>query len=189
MAERPMVRCDDCEGTGAEEHDCWLCKGSRFVTVEKAMAEGFSESDLDDVDDGEAHCPSCHGETCEACEGSGEVDAELPAQEEDRVLICAMQGGHRIPPLFFPNSHGGVWRDDDRLLSPSAAARLSERRHLFHLRVLAFGDSISLLGDGHAEAKLAWRRHRERWKLWIAGERQRRADRKAALAAREAANG
>ena len=174
-SKRPTVRCDDCEGTGAQHPDCWLCEGELYVPAAKARAEGYGQADLTFADENDVHCPSCDGDSCACCEGMGSVDAELPAQQEDRALICAMTRDNRIPPLFYFDHLGRVGRDDDALLSPSAASRLSARGQFYHLQVLAFGDEISLQGDGHTEAKAAWRRHRERWKRWIADERERRA--------------
>jgi hypothetical protein len=150
------VLCGDCRGTGAEQYDCWLCKGRRDIRATLAYRHGFRKADLEDLeDDGYCDCPACGGHSCYWCGGDGEVAADIPEQQETRVLIFGLT--QSIPPMRVREwwNGGRVRMDDDALLSRAAAASCREKGWT-HWFCSVFGDEIYLTDAGKAEAE---RRH------------------------------
>lgn len=149
----PRVACPDCYGSGAYCPDCWLCKGARFVKVRKALANGYSREDLENVENGECLCPTwdCRGDHCTFCEGTGEREPADIEREVTRVLICALTG--RIPGSPYRTHYGRVLWNDGDLLSLAAGRFCEERRWVRIWRELVFGDDLILTGAGRVEAE------------------------------------
>lgn len=154
--------CPECNGTGAYDPDCWLCEGERIVKVEKALAEGYAESDLDDAYDGECCCPAddCRGDSCALCGGDGTITPEQREDEITRVLIYGLT--KTIPPRITRNHYGRPCESDD-LLALFAGRECRERRWIdWYCSIL--GDEVSLTPAGKAEAESrawAWARRRD----------------------------
>ena len=173
-----LVRCTDCDGSGASEPGCELCQGERHVAVADAEAAGYDRADgLVSEAYGDAlstmTCPECGGCLCGRCDGSGEIEADALAQESDRVLVCALAGGRRIPTVFYRGRGGQMQRDDETLLCYAAGGTLHQGG-LIRLISTPFTDHVTLTPSGQAAAKAAWRRHRQRQRAWIAQERAAR---------------
>lgn len=146
--------CFECNGTGASQPDCWLCKGEMFISVRKAKRNGYAVEDLEDIYRGSCRCPTyeCSGNTCDWCEGDGRVDPGLFEREVTRVLICAATG--RIPDIPVP--YYGGWSKSDYLLLSSVAGRHCRERHWIHWSTSILGDDLSLTDAGTVEFE---RRH------------------------------
>lgn len=170
-----LVRCTDCDGSGASEPGCELCRGERHVAVADAEAAGYDRADgLVSEAYGDAPstmtCPECGGCLCGRCDGSGEIEADALAQESDRVLVCALAGGRRIPAVLYRDRGGRMQRDDGALLCEDSGGSL-HRNGLIRWTATPFTDRLNLTPTGQAAAKAAWRRHRQRQRAWIAQER------------------
>ena len=147
--------CPECNGTGAYKPDCWLCAGEMIIKVEKAVAEGWSESDLEDAYDGECRCPAddCNGDSCDICEGYGKTSPQRVEDEITRVLMYGLT--RSIPPSISRNHFGRVYESDD-LLS-NFAGRLCRERGWINWYRSVMGDEVSLTKAGEAEAEdRAW---------------------------------
>lgn len=154
--------CPECEGTGAYKPDCWLCDGEMIIKIEKALAEGYSESDLEDAYDGLCRCPAdeCRGDSCDLCEGDGTVAVQ---QREDEITRVLMYGLTRtIPPRISRSHYGRIYESYD-LLSNFAGAVCKERGWIRWFRSV-LGDEVSLTPSGEAEARSrewGWLRRRD----------------------------
>lgn len=146
--------CPACHGTGAYKPDCWLCEGEMIIKVEKALAEGYSEADIEDAHDGECRCPAdeCRGDSCELCEGSGTITVQQREDEITRVLMYGLT--QTIPPRITRNHLGRIYETDD-LLANFAGGVCQERGWIRWYRSI-LGDDLSLTPAGEIEA-----RHRE----------------------------
>lgn len=144
-----MIKCLECNGTGAYKPDCYLCEGKMEVKVSVALDHGYSAGDLE-IYDGEdvCRCPAyeCNGDLCVICEGSGEMDAWRTEHEVTRVLIAAKTGSP--PPRLFRGCWGSTWSDE--LLSTFAGDIAQERGWLRWFQSI-LGDEISLTPAGKAE--------------------------------------
>lgn len=140
------VPCPDCDGTGAEEPGCRLCKDARCIPLWKAYFAGYRKTQLENVYDDDCECPRCGGEPCEYCEGSGVVPAWSPSVEQVRVLRYGIEG--EIPPLINPET-GRAYTD--ALLSRAAASECRKRGEISWLCTV-FGDEVSLTPDGYRAA-------------------------------------
>lgn len=137
----------ECRGTGAEDPDCWLCKGDLTIKIEEAQSEGYSLDDLQGLADDEyCDCPVCERATCDFCEGDGRVWPEVNEQQERRVLLMALNGGE-IPSLIYQSFDGPPVIDRDALLSKEAAARCREKDEITWF-CSVFGDEIGLTKKG-----------------------------------------
>lgn len=149
-----LMQCPDCDGTGAKEPDCWLCRGKREVSIRRAMKEGWTRNDLKDsvIDRYWCICPrdECRGEECHLCEGSGKIEPSTLDVEETRVLICAKTDD--IPPRY--SFHAGRWMtlDHRSLLSISAARRCRDKGWITWFCTV-FGDELDLTEVGEQEAE------------------------------------
>ena len=153
------IRCEDCRGTGHEDHDCWLCRGYGSAHWRRLIQYGgVRKADLIDLEgDGYAECPRCEGRLCWVCKGDGYQDAYVADQARDRVLICALTG--TIPPIV----RREPWRrrirlDDDALLSRAAAAACRDEG-LISWACSVFGDEIYITDAGRELARIAQVRH------------------------------
>lgn len=153
--------CPECEGTGAYKPDCWLCKGEMLIKIKKALAEGYSESDLEDAYDGECRCPAdeCRGDSCELCEGDGTITVQ---QRDDEITRVLMYGITKVIPPRITLTHYGRVHTSDELLANFAGRVCEERGWIRWFRSM-LGDEVSLTPAGEAEAlSRAWewaRRH------------------------------
>lgn len=148
MIRTKPVTCFECNGTGADQPDCWLCRGKMFISVHKARREGYSADDIEDYK-GSCRCPAdeCRGDSCEWCDGAATVDPGLFEREVTRVLICAGLGHIPETPVRF---HGG-WRRSSRLLLSPAAGRYCKKQGWIGWWRSMFGDDISLTDAGRHE--------------------------------------
>lgn len=149
MAANDMIKCLECNGTGAYKPDCYLCEGSMEIPVKLALEEGWNLDELE-VYEGEdiCRCPSedCHGDSCQICEGSGEMDGWRTEHEVTRVLITAKSG--HIPLRLYRGYWGSTWNDER--LSSFAGELCHERNWITWFRSI-LGDEISLTPAGEAE--------------------------------------
>lgn len=158
----PDCTCPECNGTGAYKSDCWLCAGERIIKVEKALAEGFSEGDLEEVYDGECDCPAdeCWGDSCVLCEGYGRISERERDDEITRVLIYGLT--QSLPPRLSRNAYGRVVEGDE-LLARFAGGECREKGWVrWYGSIL--GDELSLTPAGKAEADSrawGWARRRD----------------------------
>lgn len=153
------VICPDCDGTGAEKDDCWLCKGQMSIHWRRAIRERYKFGDLEFFDDDYVRCPSCNGYTCDHCEGDGRVLASVVEQERDRALVMAVDDRREFPPFLYRFHGGGTKLLTDRRLSRAAVVGL-RKNGMVHWYVNAvFGDEISLTTKGEEAARVAKVRH------------------------------
>lgn len=166
MFEPTHVTCPDCNGTGAEKPDCWLCQGRMEVHWRRAIRNGWTKKELESrmQDDDYAICPSCDGYTCDHCEGDGKVPASVVEQERDRALIFALT--QTFPPFLHPGPRGGILVKD-RLLSRAAVCTIRDER-LANWFCSMLGDEVYLNDAGEQAARIAKVRHDLRCaaKLW-----------------------
>lgn len=142
-----FAECADCDGTGAEKPDCYLCKGMRSIKVRRAYAFGWRKGDLRDIeDDGHCECPHCEGHSCGYCEGDGQRPLAEMRQEVARVLHYARRG-RNLPPLRVIDHRGNPKWDHDAYLS-KAATRACRNAGLISWFCSAFGDELSLTPAG-----------------------------------------
>lgn len=158
----PKCTCPECNGTGASKPDCWLCAGERIVKIKKALAEGFTEDDLEEAYDGECYCPAdeCRGDSCELCEGEGKVAPQVVEDEITRVLLYGLT--RSIPPRITRNHYGRPCESDD-LLANFAGGVCRENGWINWYRSI-LGDEVSLTPAGEAEAQSrawGWARRRD----------------------------
>lgn len=164
MAEisAPDCTCPECEGTGAYKPDCWLCEGQMIIKIETALAQGYSESDLEEAYDGYCSCPSyeCRGDSCELCEGDGKITVQEREDEITRVLMYGLTKS--IPPRITRNHYGRPCESDE-LLSSFAGGVCRERGWISWFCSI-LGDEVSLTPAGELEAQSrawAWARRRD----------------------------
>lgn len=153
MGEIAKVECVECNGTGAKEPDCWVCKGQRSIHIKRAYLLGYKKGDLEGLDGSDDYCDcpryECHGDSCDFCEGDGKVTAIEAKQQAWRVLYFAARD--EIPPLFSLDHRGRIFAQD-KLLSLTAARRCRDRG-LISWFCSFFGDEISLTEKGERVAR------------------------------------
>lgn len=162
MDDIQKCTCPECDGTGAYKPDCWLCAGDMSIKVEKAVAEGYSASYLEDAYDGECRCPAddCNGDSCDLCEGDGKVS---PQRVEDEITRVLMYGVTRSIPMSISRNHFGRICESDDLLS-NFAGRVCRERGWIDWYCSVLGDEVSLTKAGEAEAESRswdWARRRD----------------------------
>ena len=147
-----MIPCPDCDGTGARNPNCWVCKGMRSPRWRRCVALGFPKTDLDEIeDDGYCRCPSmeCHGDSCDLCMGDGQVSSDVPETEVTRVLIFGLT---QVLPNRYRLSSYGRWLHDDGYLSTSAGAECQKRGWITRHNSI-FGHEVYLTDAGRIEAE------------------------------------
>lgn len=144
--------CPECNGTGAEDPDCWLCKGDRTIRVHRAYRNGYKKADLENVeDDGLCDCPACDGHTCGTCEGDGTVLTDYLWREAQRVLLSALQGCKEPFPRIEWSERGGSV-DVDALLSPAGHAWLYDLGLSYGRIGNMFSEWVNLSREGEQAA-------------------------------------
>lgn len=144
------MKCEECNGTGAYKPDCWLCGGSREITIKAAIDERYSLEELELYDLHYCRCPAdeCHGDSCDLCEGSGKMEDWRLEHEVTRVLIMAKTDF--MPDRLFRLHNGRKVWDADALLSTFAAAICRDRGWINWFTSI-FGDEIDLTEAGEQE--------------------------------------
>lgn len=122
------------------------------------IRHGFKKSDMQNLeDDGIGDCPSCQGEECQSCEGSGAVPENYMQRERERILLTALNDGRIFPRIavdtFVPyRKRTPITRihvDHEAYLS-NAAGDVCRRAGEIHWFRTIFGDEISLTNLGKA---------------------------------------
>ncbi len=171
---RPLfeINCPECDGTGAEKPDCWLCKGELTIKVQKAYRHGYKKDDLENLeDDGYCDCPACDGETCHTCEGGGKVRADYLWREAQRVLLTATKDCRTLfPDMEWIREVGII--DADKLLSPAAHGWLYDLGYSFGRFNNMFSDFILLSEEGEraAASLLVPTEVPDAIRMWLVGE-------------------
>src|SRR5574340_1203999 len=145
-----MIPCPDCDGTGAMNPNCRVCKGMRSPHWRRCVALGFAKADLEEIeDDGYCRCPSwdCHGDSCDLCMGDGQVSADTPELEITRVLVF---GPTQALPQRYWRSPYGRWLDRDGYLSTSAGSECQKRGWITRINSV-YGHQVYLTNAGRIE--------------------------------------
>lgn len=172
------IDCPECNGTGADDPDCWLCEGYMSVKTRKAVKAGFDKEDLDDEGDGYCRCPACGGDSCEACSGDGRQPADYMRREMARVLLTASEhiGCSDLFPDIRWTGGGPDWYfggiiDVDSRLSRTAHGKLYELRMSWGLSSSVFSDHVHISDDGERAVQefLARTETADLIRMWQAG--------------------
>lgn len=162
------MKCFECNGTGARDPDCWVCRGQMAVKWRRVVRLGWKKEWLDGLDPGADYCrcprEGCHGDECAFCGGAGKAHPGDFQREVTRVLVYGLT--QHMPPALervtLPNGRSVVREDEERCLSAAAARHVNEKGWGWRLNSM-LGHEFYLRPNGEAEAK----RRYPAWLNWL----------------------